>query len=166
MGVLLAMGGLAMAAAPVAMGATSGAVNTFHLSGGLRGTLVLKPSLGCGDAPYLNDLTGHVTGLKGVKSWTIAINTETPGTYKATDSFRSKAHVTLSPYPLNAVQYTLTNIGGTLKVAGTGASSGTKAATVSRWASEMSGPISVASSLGSPTVTPATAGSSSAMKRS
>jgi hypothetical protein len=124
MGVLLAMGGLAMAAAPVALGATSGAVNTFHLSGGLRGTLVLKPSLGCGDAPYLNDLTGHVTGLKGVKSWTIAINTETPGTYKATDSFRSKAHVTLSPYPLNAVQYTLTNIGGTLKVAGTGASSG------------------------------------------
>jgi hypothetical protein len=123
-GALLLMVGLSMATAPAAMAATSGTVNTFHLSGGLRGTLALKPSVGCGDAGYLNDLTGHVAGLKGVKSWTIAINTDKPGTYKATDSLSSKAHVTLAPYPLNAIKYTLTNVGGTLTVKGTDASSG------------------------------------------
>src|SRR5271170_4814936 len=41
----------------------------------------------------------------------------------------------------------------------TGASSGTKEATLSFCAGEISGPISDASSVGSPTTTPATAGS-------
>ena len=48
----------------------------------------------------------------------------------------------------------------------TGAPSGTNDATDARWPSEMSGPISVVSSVGSPTATAVTAGSSSAMKRS
>ncbi len=55
---------------------------------------------------------------------------------------------------------------GRLPRKATGASSGTNEATLARCASEISGPISVSSSVGSPTITPATAGSSSSMKRS
>ena len=47
-----------------------------------------------------------------------------------------------------------------------GASCGTNDATVSRWAAETSGPISVTSLWGLPTTTPLTAGSRSSMKRS
>src|SRR5262252_5985170 len=48
----------------------------------------------------------------------------------------------------------------------TGASSGTYFATLARWAAEISGPISVSASAGSPTLTPLTAGSSSSMNSS
>ncbi len=48
----------------------------------------------------------------------------------------------------------------------TGEPSGTKEATVSRWSAEISGPISVVSCVGSPTLTPLTAGSSRVMNRS
>ncbi len=48
----------------------------------------------------------------------------------------------------------------------TGASSGTKEPTVSRWAAEISGPISVASSSGSPTRIASTCSSSASMKAS
>src|SRR5579862_2411549 len=48
----------------------------------------------------------------------------------------------------------------------TGASSGTKEATWARWAAEMSGPISLRSSEGSPTTTDRTADSNKAMNRS
>ena len=55
---------------------------------------------------------------------------------------------------------------GALPRNATGACSGTYDATRARCSAEISGPISVAGSPGSPTVTPLTAGSSSSMKRS
>lgn len=121
-GVILLMGGFSLATAPAAVGST---VNTFHLSGDLHGTLVLKPAIGCGDPGYLEEMQGHVTGeKKGVTSWTLAINQAKPGTYKASDSLNSKAHVTLDPAGLNAITNTLVNVSGTLKVTGADASSG------------------------------------------
>ena len=55
---------------------------------------------------------------------------------------------------------------GALPRIATGASSGTNDATVSRWPSEISGPISVDSSSGSPTLIASTDSSSTSMKRS
>ena len=55
---------------------------------------------------------------------------------------------------------------GALPRIATGAPSGTKEATVSRWPAEISGPISVASSSGSPTLIASTTSSNASMKAS
>jgi hypothetical protein len=102
-------------------------VDTFVLSGDLKGTLVLTPTdVGCGDAGYLEGMTGKISGIKLRKGgvWEMAINTMKKGTYKASDSLNSKAHVTLEPPTSNSIENTLTNVSGTLTVTGANASSG------------------------------------------
>jgi hypothetical protein len=127
-GALLLLGGLSTFIAPPLAGA-SGKVNTFQLSNGLTGTLTMTPTtqLGCQSQGYVSDLTGNIKGIKAnpPKTWLLAINATSVGTYKASDSINSKAHVTLQPPTGNAGEDTLTNIGGTLKITGAGAASGT-----------------------------------------
>lgn len=78
-------------------------VNTFPVSGGLRGKPVLKPVAGCGDATYLEKLTGHMSGLKGAKNWTIALTIATPGTYKPTTSLTAKTHLDRMPSGVDVI---------------------------------------------------------------
>jgi hypothetical protein len=120
----LAVAGL-LVAAPAQ--ASSGKLNTFALSNGLTGTLRLVPNAqtGCQTPGYLSDLTGKVAGIKlHGDDWELAINETRVGTFKASDSIASKAHVTLQPPTRNAIENTLTNIGGLLKVTGADAASG------------------------------------------
>jgi hypothetical protein len=107
--------------------ASAGRLNTFVLSNGLTGTLRMVPTTqkGCQTPGYLSDMTGKVTGIKlhGTR-WELAINDTKVGTFKASDSIESKAHVTLQPPTTNAIENTLTNTGGVLKVTGADATSG------------------------------------------
>ncbi len=120
----LAVAGL-LVAAPTQ--ASAGKLNTFALSNGLTGTLRLVPNTqtGCQTPGYLSDLTGKVAGIKlHGDDWELAINETKVGTFKASDSIASKAHVTLQPPTKSAIENTLTNIGGVLKVTGSDAASG------------------------------------------
>jgi hypothetical protein len=119
-------------AAPMAGGLFSSAaaapkLNTFVLSGGLSGTLKLVPTTqqGCQTPGYLSDLRGRVSGIKlRAGTWELAINDTKVGTFRASDSIESHSHVTLQPPTTNAIENTLTNVGGKLRVTGADAASG------------------------------------------
>jgi hypothetical protein len=108
--------------------AKSAKLDTFQLSGDLKGTLTLVATDqgGCGDAGYLENMTGKISGIKLRKggTWEMAINATAKGTYKASDSLNSKAHVTLEPPTNDSIENTLTNVSGTLTVTGAGGSAG------------------------------------------
>jgi hypothetical protein len=88
------------------------AVNSFPLSGGLLGKLVLRPVAGRGYATYLEKLTGHISGLKGAKNWTIALTIATPGTYKPTTPLTAKTHLNRMPSGVDVIVKSLGALSG------------------------------------------------------
>jgi hypothetical protein len=116
----IGLGVVAGAASFIVPSGAAAKLDTFRLSDGLTGTLRMVPTTqrGCQTPGYLSDLTGKVAGIKvrSGRGWELAINDTKVGTFKASDSITSAAHVTLQPPTNNAVENTLTNVGGTLKV--------------------------------------------------
>jgi hypothetical protein len=91
--------------------------NTFKLSGGLNGTITLMPKVACSSGPGQSfyEMTGKVSGIARVTSWTLNINARKTGKFKIAPS-NFNIGVTLEPVG-NPTLDTFDATSGTVNVA-------------------------------------------------
>src|SRR5215475_5302400 len=125
-----------------------------------RATRMARPTLPVQiepDSPYGVSLASSMASASSSNGVTVTTGPKISSVYAGAVKPIGASTVGANQYP---------GPSGALPRNATGASSGTYLATEARWLAEISGPISVPGSDGSPTLTPFTAGSSSSMNSS